>query len=101
MKPESKWWPRLRTFLLAPAFWVALGYLIGAQVFYCWGLIFIGYGVVLLAGAAADSFNIRRWLLKARAALGVLGALFWGGLLAVVYAFGYLLIFQRDALLAR
>ena len=100
MTPEGKWRPRLRTFLLAPAFWVALGYLIGEQVFYCWGVIFISYGIVLLAGAA-DSFNVRRWLLKARAALGVLGALFRGGLFAVVYALGCLPIFQSDTQLTR
>ena len=97
---QSKWNPRLSTFLIAPAFWVSLGYLIGEQVFYCWGLTFIGYGAVLLAGATADNLMLRRWLLKARAALGLLGALFWGGLLAVVYALIYLLTFQRDSLFA-
>ena len=101
MTPESKWWPRLRTFLVAPAFWLVLGRLIGGHVFYCWGLILISYVVVLLAGAAADSFNLGRWLLKARAALGVIGALFWGGLLVVAYVLVYLLIFQSDTLFAR
>lgn len=101
MRPASKWNPRLSTFFIAPAFWVALGYLIGEQVFYCWGLIFIGYGSALLIGAAADNFGLGRWLLKARAALGVLGALFWGGLLAVAYALGCLLIFERVVLFAR
>ena len=92
MRPESKWDPRLSTFVIAPAFWVASGYLIGEQVVLFWVLIFISYGAVLLAGAAADNFRLNRWVVKARAALGILGVLFWGGLLAMVYAVAYLLI---------
>jgi hypothetical protein len=100
MRPEGKWNPRLSTFLIAPALWVTLGYLIGEQVFYCWGLISVSYGAVLLAGAAAENFRLRRWLMRARATLGVLGALFWGGLLVMAYALGYLLIFHRDMFFA-
>ena len=89
------------TLAAAPTLWLALGSFIGEQVFLCWALVSVGFIIALLAGTMAGPASGGRRIRRVRAALSVLGPLFWGGLLALIYGLCYFLLFYKVIFFAR